>query len=189
MRQSLRNLSRSYNIVHQSIRAPEHQKTGVLVTGVLVLLFFVCGCETLHRKFVRKPKKSSQPLIVGVKEYDNFQYSSEDMYRQHFAYWQAYQDEAIVALQGNLINPTNYKRVAISAGNANKELDSMKELLSSEMADRLSEFISQQHQAIAFIDSGIPSYTQIISFRKIFEKNSRIIEREFSFEKMQSHIR
>ena len=63
------------------------------------LLLNLIGCESFTRKFTRKSKKSAPvQMVLAPEEYTGPDMTKEELYRQYFIYWKAWQDELINAL-------------------------------------------------------------------------------------------
>ena len=69
-----------------------------------ILAFFMLanltGCETLAKKFRRKPKKTvKMPRMYQIKKYEKK--PTPELYKKHYAYWESWQSELIQVLGQN----------------------------------------------------------------------------------------
>lgn len=110
-------------------------------TAVFCLVVFLCacaGCESLGKKFVRKPKHPPQPVeaLLEPEEYDGQRPPAAELYDQYFLYWKSWHDELIGALAGS-----SRKRQAETAREALKNLYEMRQLLVEPARQRLDALI------------------------------------------------
>lgn len=118
----------------------------MMKTTVLVVLIAACvaltGCESLVRKFVRKPKERPRAeALLEPQEYGHDPAVNAEMYEQYFLYWKSWQDEFTGALSG-----TNRKRQLETVGEALRNLTEMRGLLNDEAKARLDVYIRRMEQ-------------------------------------------
>ena len=102
---------------------------------VLVLVAGTTGCETMKRKFIRKPKvvKAPEPIFALEQTYRP-EFPPEVRYGAHFAYWKAAHDDLLSGLE----TATRMRRER-AARQAIKELKGMQALLEGPTADGLGQ--------------------------------------------------
>ena len=153
---------------------------------VLVLAFQLVGCESLGRKFVRKPNPESlkkEEVVFSPQEYKGEGVAKEDLYRQYFLYWRTWQDELIDSLERN----GNRKRQIDSIDEGLKNLDNIKILLKPEAAGRLEVCIkSLRELRVAVVKDDYAD--RVSDNRRQAERIRRDILRDFSFSKIKDSI-
>jgi hypothetical protein len=68
---------------------------------LLCVMLFVCGCESLAKKFVRKSKKQADPMqamVLSPEVYPDSAADKEGSYRHYLALWGGWHDELINSL-------------------------------------------------------------------------------------------
>jgi len=121
----------------------------VLVLICFCLLLDLAGCESLTRKFIRKSKKSDQPveMVLTPEEYKGPNMSKEELYRQHFLFWQAWQDE----LENALAQKSSLKKKVDCTQEALKNLVNMKNMLVTAEQRNLDVYINKTIELLASI--------------------------------------
>jgi hypothetical protein len=152
----------------------------------LVLVFQLAGCESLGRKFVRKPDPQSlkkEEVVFAPQEYKDEGVTNADLYRQYFLYWKTWQDELIDSLESN----GNRKRQIDSLNEGLKNLDSIKVLIRPEAAARLEVYIKdllELREAVIKDDYA----NRVEENRRQAERIKRAILDDFSFGKIKDSI-
>ena len=147
-------------------------------TSVLALCIVVCcaasGCESLGKKFVRKPKTPKQvEMVLEPQEYGG-RAPSIELYDQYFLYWKSWQDEFIDSLSG-----TSRKRQLDTAAEALKNLGEMRKLLVEPAAKQLDVYIAQ-FEALKK-EVAVDAYqTRTVVYMERAEKIGRMIKSDFS---------
>jgi hypothetical protein len=161
-------------------------KEPIMLACALFLIFGTLGCESLGRKFVRKPKaddKKNEEVVFAPEEYKTEGVSHEDLYRQFFLYWKSWHDEVIDSLEKN----GNRKRQVDSLNEAIKNLWDMKSYLKTEAAAKLEVSINQMialRYAVTKDDYG----NNVLANRRQAERLKRDILRDFSFNKIKNQM-
>ena len=158
----------------------------ILSVCALVLVFELAGCESLGRKFARKPKaedKKTEEVVFAPQEYKGEGVTNADLYKQYFLFWRTWQEELIDSLEPN----GNRKRQIDSINEGLKNLESIKLLIKPEAAARLEEHIKTLQvlrQAV-----GKDSYfSNVANNRRRAEILRRDIIKDFSFVKIKDSI-
>lgn len=113
-----------------------------LIVYLGVSLLFVCGCQTLKKKFTRKPKaekENVEEVIYAPQEYPAQVLSNEDMYRDYYALWRGWAQD----LDEALVEGGNRKRQAMSITEMVNNLNKMKGLLTVEAQSGLDKYIAK----------------------------------------------
>ncbi|MCX5707486.1 MAG: hypothetical protein NTY14_00660 [Candidatus Omnitrophica bacterium] len=152
----------------------------------LALVFQLAGCESLGRKFVRKPNPESlkkEEVVFAPQEYKDEGVTNADLYRQYFLYWKTWQDELIDSLESS----GNRKRQIDSLNEGLKNLDNIKPLVKPEAAARLEAYIKDlQELREAIIKDDYAN--RVADNRRQAERIKRAILDDFSFGKIKDSI-
>ena len=125
--------------------------SAVLFSGFLILN--LVGCEAFTRKFTRKSKKpdAAIEMVLVPEEYKGPQMPKEDIYRQYYTYWSAWQDELINALTQN----ASLKKKVDCAEQALKNLVNMKMMLVEDAHKLFNPAITGLNGLLADIKSDV----------------------------------
>jgi len=123
------------------------------LTTICCLLTTVLGCESFARKFTRKSKKSdvAVEMVLTPQEYQGPQMTKEEIYRQYYLYWGAWQDELINALAQKL----SLKKKVDCAQEALKNLVNMKMMLVVDAQKNFDFEITRFNDLLAYIKSDL----------------------------------
>jgi hypothetical protein len=152
----------------------------------LALVFQLAGCESLGRKFVRKPNPESlkkEEVVFAPQEYKSEGVTNADLYRQYFLYWRTWQDELIDSLEAK----GNRKRQIDTLNEGLKNLDNLKPLIKPEAAARLDAYIQdliELREAVIKDDYS----NRVTGNRRQAERIRRNILNDFSFNKIKDSI-
>ncbi len=154
-----------------------------------VLVFFLsnlAGCESFARKFTRKSKKSGQPIemVLAPQEYTGPQMSKEELYRQYYLYWKAWQDE--------LINAFTYKasskKQVDCANEAIKNLTNMGGLLDEDKQRKIGMYVDKLKSLSLAAQQDVYGTANDRNARnaELLKKN---IMRDFVYPKIKNYMR
>jgi hypothetical protein len=159
------------------------RKIGVMCS-VLFVCVCMCGCESLARKFVRKPKEPAKPhdVLLQPEDYAGRKPGGKELYDQYFLYWKSWQDEFTAALSG-----ASRKRQEDTAKEALKNLTEMRGLLDEQSQQKLDVYIRRFERLQETVDSdtygaNVPGHVAEA------EKLRRGIMSEFSPGRIQGHL-
>jgi len=158
----------------------------ILFLCALVLIFELAGCESLGRKFVRKPKvedKKTEEVVFAPQEYKGEGVTNEDLYKQYFLYWRTWQDELIDSLEPK----GNHKRQIDSINEGLKNLENIKLLIKPEAAARLEELIKNMQALRQAMVKDI-YFNNVANNRRRADRLRRDILKDFSFGKIKGSI-
>lgn len=154
----------------------------VLLFGFLLL--DLVGCESFVRKFTRKSKKSDQAVeMVLVPEEYKPNANKEELYRQYFLYWKAWQDELINALTFK----ASLKKKVDCAQEALKNLVSMKMQLVPQAQKNFDRSISRLGDLLASIKGDVYG-SDDVSNRQDAEQIKANIQRDFIYPKIKNYL-
>jgi hypothetical protein len=161
-------------------------KKSILSSCVLFLVFQLSGCESVARKFVRKPapeEMKKEEVVFAPQEYKGEGVPNIDLYRQYFLYWRTWQDELIDSLESN----GNRKRQIDSLDEGLKNLGNIKLLIKPEAVTRLEVQIKRLLELRAAVIKD--NYAnRVTDNRRQAERIRRDILKDFSFGKIKDSI-
>lgn len=150
------------------------------------LLLDIVGCEAFTRKFTRKSKKSDAAveLVLVPEEYKGPNMTKEELYRQHYLYWNSWQDELINALtQG-----TSLKKKVDCAQEALKSLMNMKMMLVEDAQKNFEPVIADLKDLLAGIKSDVYGANNHNNLR-VAEHMKSNIHRDFIYPKIRNYLK
>jgi hypothetical protein len=152
---------------------------------IAVLLFIVavflemCGCETMKRKFVRKPKESKKP--VPVLHPVNYQEDRDEKlaYKRHFTFWQMWQQTLIDSLG------ENYKKSIRCIDEASYNLAAMRKIVSEAKKTKLQQHLKLLNEIKhEIVNKKRLSEYDIVRLQRRLKKQKKTIEKDFSYSKL-----
>jgi len=154
-----------------------------VIMGLLV--FGLLGCDAFIRKFTRKPKKDRgsrvRPVLVP-KEYKTTM-TPEELYRQYFVFWKAWQDELIQSL----LTSANYKKQSNCTEQAISNLLRIRAMLIPAKQQELDKYIGQLEDLGARLGDD-PYGTNSASNRLAAERIRMEILKDFSYSKVKDYL-
>lgn len=164
-----------------------HRALISLVSGGCLLLSGLTGCEGLQRKFTRKPKHPQPPPTPVIQFLDYSKAMTPlDRYRKHFLMFDYWNDTLIEALQGQSPNPKRYRRASTEALG---ELETLKGLVSDELAARLAPLIEERVQIDRQLQSGVLAAYQANTVLRALEAQTREFERGFYWRDVEDQLK
>jgi len=156
----------------------------VLLSGFLLL--DLLGCEAFTRKFTRKPKKSDAAIemVLVPEEYQGPNLTKEEIYRQHYLYWNSWQDELINALTQN----ASLKKKVDCAREALKNLVNMKMMLVEDAQKNFDPEIAKLNGLLADIKSDIYGQNNNWNLRTA-RKIKASIHKNFVYPKIRNYLK
>ena len=117
------------------------------------LLLDILGCEAFTRKFTRKPKKTDAAieLVLAPEEYKGPNMTKEEIYRQHYTYWNSWHGELI----NMLTQKASLKKKVDCAQEAIKQLVNMKMMLVEDAQKNIDPELSKLNDLLSDIKSDI----------------------------------
>ena len=144
------------------------------------------GCESLERKFTRKPTgpKPAPTPIITFEDYTRTM-TPLDRYRKHYLMFDYWNGEVLQALQSPPLNP---KRFGRASSEALGELTTLQGLLADDLAARLVPLIEERAKIDRALRSGSFSESQAQIIVHALEAQTRQIHREFFWRDVQDHV-
>ena len=162
-------------------------RTVVLVAGCWLLVAALSGCESLQKKFTRKPKHAQEAPtpIINFQDYTKAM-TPLDRYRKHslmFDYWNS---ELIGALQSPPLNPKRYKR---ASSESLTELQTLQGLLAEELAARLAALVEDRAKLDERLQREDVGVGDVGAMRQALESQERQIHREYFWRDVQDKLK
>lgn len=156
----------------------------VLLSGFLLLS--LAGCEAFTRKFTRKSKKTDQAveMVLAPEEYKGPNMTKEELYRQYFLYWKAWQDELINALT----QKASLKKKMDCAQEALKNLVNMKMQLVVQAQKNFDPSIARLNDLMASINSDVYGANDARNCQAA-ERIKSNIQRDFIYPKIRNYLK
>ncbi len=145
------------------------------------------GCETLQRKFTRKPKHpAARPTpIIHFEDYTKAM-TPLDRYRKHYLIFEYWNGELIRAFREQ---PARAKKVRKTSSEALKELEILHRLLNDDVAVRFEQIFTERAQLDAQLQSGKYFPGEGGSIRRRLQAQMRQINREFYWRKVEDQLK
>lgn len=153
---------------------------------VFCVLFSMAGCESLTRKFTRKSKKKDQSvqMVLVPEEYKGPDMTKEELYRQYFIYWKAWQDELINAFN----QKASLKKKADCAEEALRNLVNMKMQMVPLAQKNFDSAIARLDGLLSSVRSDIYGSNDAANCRSA-EQIKTNIERNFAYPKIRNYLK
>ncbi len=158
-----------------------------LVLGTCLLL--ASGCESLQRKFTRKPKVAVAPPSPIIKFQDYTRVLTPiDRYRKHYLMFEYWTGELIREL-GRQVGqePTNLKRIQATSQESLAELEILHSLLNEQAAARMAPLLSARSKADAKLQVRLDA-PRVRLMQGVLETHKRQIHRKFHWRKIEADL-
>ena len=149
-------------------------------------LVLICGCETLRKKFIRKPKnerKMEEPVLSPQKY--NPEFEKDVLYRNYFVYWRSWQDELIAALDADL----SHKKQIDCVYQAVMNLEKVRAFLNEDKQKELDVYIEELKALQEKIIKGNLAGAKTVMLKNKLKINKRNILRNFIYSKVKDDLR
>lgn len=160
----------------------------IILYFLIFSFFFITGCQTLARKFSRKPKKTTQEeeeLVLVPEEYPQVIQSKDELYKEAYLFWKSWQEELINFLEVN----GNAKKQIDCIQQSIANLEKMKALLVEEKASILDGYIKQLNELKEKIVKGQLNNDTIYLIRSELEVLKKKIGKEFVYSHVKDYLR
>ena len=158
-----------------------------LLACCVSLVAALAGCESLERKFTRKPKHPLPPPnpIINFQDY-NRTFTPLDRYRKHYLMFQYWNDALIDGLQSSPLNPKRFKRASTESL---AELETLKGLVTEEVAARMAPVIEGRSTIDRQLQSGDIGEMQVHAVTRDLEAQTRTIHRNFFWRDIEDQLK
>jgi hypothetical protein len=153
----------------------------------VLLVAGLSGCESLQRKFTRKPKgpQVAPTPIIQFQDYTRAM-TPLDRYRKHLLMFDYWSHDLLDALGSRPINPKRYKH---SSSESLLELETMRDLLQEDQTARLQPLIEERAKLNRQLQGGNVPEPSVSTLTRVLEGQIRQIHREFSWRDMEEHLK
>ena len=150
------------------------------------LLLDLLGCESFTRKFTRKSKKPDQAveMVLVPEEYKGPNMTKEEIYRQYYLYWGAWQD----ALIDGLTQKLSLKKKVDCAQEALKNLVNMKMMLVVDAQKNFDLEIAKSNDLLIDIKSDVYGALDSRNLR-VAERIKASIHKGFVYPKIRNYLK
>lgn len=150
------------------------------------LLFDLLGCEAFTRKFTRKTKKSDTAveMVLTPEEYHGPNLTKEEIYRQHYLYWNSWQDELINAFT----QKASLKKKVDCSQEALKNLVNMKMMLVVDAQKNFDLEIAKLNDLLIYIKSDTYGVNDSRNLR-VAERIKSNIHKSFIYPKIRNYLK
>lgn len=158
-----------------------------LTACCLLLSAALTGCESLERKFTRKPKHPAAPgtPIIHFQDYTQAM-TPVDRYRKHYLMFGYWNDELLATLQDAHPSPKRLKR---SSTESLEELTTLRGLLSEEKAAMLGRFVEERVTLNEQLQGGDINQLRASILRRELESQTRLIQRDFFWRDVEDQLK
>ncbi|MGD0336459.1 MAG: hypothetical protein ABSB18_05100 [Candidatus Omnitrophota bacterium] len=120
-------------------KSQSHKVTSLVI---FITIFSLIGCDAFVRKFTRKKERVEQETpVIAPEEYKGPQMTKEQLYRQHFLFWQSWHEELITSLDDS----RSQKKILDCLKEAVKNLNNMRSMLDQAGQKKLDGYISDMN--------------------------------------------
>ena len=156
-----------------------HFLTVSLFTGLM-------GCESLERKFVRRPKHPKPPPSPVINFEDDSQAMTPlDRYRKHALMFDYWNHDLMEALETSSPNPKRYHHASTEAIG---ELEAMRRLVTEEIAERFTPLIDERLRLDRQLQRSTLSQAEAALISQALDRQSREIHRTLLWRDVQEHL-
>ena len=159
----------------------------LLVASCLSLVAALTGCESLQRKLTRK-RKGPVPRPTPIIQFQDYTRTMTplDRYRKHALMLDYWNGDLLASLDQRPLNP---KRVKKASTESLQELQTMRSLVTDDVAVRFDPMLSERTALDReFQTSDLTLSTAPMVQRRV-EAQTRQINREFSWRDMEEHLK
>ena len=145
------------------------------------------GCESLQRKFTRKPKhpRAAPSPITIFQDYSSAM-TPADRYSKHYLIFDYWQDDLLDALQSPPVNPKRYKR---ASEESLVELRALQGLLTDEAAGRMAPLLEERAKLDGQLQRGLLMPSQVSGLVQTLERQARQVNRDFFWRDVEGALK
>ncbi len=165
---------------------PNSRNSFLLLSAYCFVLIASTGCESLQKKFTRKPKTSTRPTpIISFQDYTRA-ITPLDRYRKHYVLFEYWNAELLQALGEST---PNLKRLKKASGESLSELKTVQGLLVDEMTTSLQRVIDERAHLDTQLQHESVTTFQYPVMRHVLEAQARQISRELFWRKIEDRLK
>ena len=158
-----------------------------LLSAFCFLLTGTTGCESLQKKFTRKPKNPTRPSpIIAFQDYTRAM-TPLDRYRKHYLLFDYWNEQLLDVLQeGDRANP---KRIQRTSGESLSELETLQGLLQDGVAAQAGPWVEERRKVHRQLDAGFYTPSQLNAVRRTLELQTRQFRRQFYWRHVEDQLK
>jgi hypothetical protein len=159
----------------------------LLVACHLTLATGLSGCESVQRKFTRKPKgpRAAPTPVINFQDYSQAMTPLE-RYRKHYLMFDYWNDDLMDSLKAR---PLNAKRLRLSSAESLNELTTLKDLVEERIQERIVPLIEHRARINEQIQKGrISAPTAGLMWQEL-DQQSRTIRRDLFWRRVEDQLR
>ena len=169
-------------------RPPRHFATrGVWAICLLLVCAGLSGCESLERKFTRKPKgpRAAPTPVINFQDYTQAM-TPLDRYRKHYLIFDYWNDDFMAALQAKSMNA---KRLKLASSESLNELTALQGLVADDLVDAFAPLIEVRTKIDKQVQAGSVSESSANDIWRELDAQSRTIRRELFWRNVQDRLK
>ena len=159
----------------------------IFICSIFFFLFYLSGCQTLARKFTRKPKgepKKEEP-VIQPEVYPDVAQGKDELYKDYFTFWESWADELIEFLN----EKANSKKQKECAALALDNLIKMRELLKEEKAKSLEPKVIEFAAVKAIVFAGRLISSDYYYLKNKVERIKSMVHRNFAYSRIKQDLK
>ena len=158
----------------------------LLVCGLLIGMLS-SGCESLQRKFTRKPKHpvAAPSPIINFQDYTRA-LTPLDRYRKHYLMFDYWNHDLLDGLRATPLNPKRLKR---ASKESTAELKILQEMLTEEKFRNMTAILEEREGVDRQIQGGRIVASQVSTLLRSLESQTRQIQREFFWRDVEDALK
>ena len=166
---------------------PRRRFPVLLLSACCLLLTGLSGCESLQRKFTRKPKgpRAAPTPIINFQDYTQAM-TPLDRYRKHYLIFDYWNDDFMDALQRK---PMNAKRLKLASSESLNELTALQGLVADDLSDAFTPLIEVRTKINKQVQAGSVSESSANDIWRELDAQSRTIRRELFWRNVQDRLK
>ena len=164
------------------------------ISAKLLSIIFIClflisssGCQTLKRKFTRKPKtekENVEEVIYEPQQYPQQTLSNEDMYRNYYTFWRGWHQDLMEVLSEG----QNHKKQVECITEIINNLNKMKDLLLPEyqagLKDNLQKLYPIKEEIVSRRSNSANFYLMKMELERVRSK----ITKDYTIKKIKPYL-
>ena len=157
------------------------------VACCLLLVAVLSGCESLERKFTRKPKgpRAVPTPVINFQDYTQAM-TPLDRYRKHYLIFDYWNDDFMDALQRK---PMNAKRLKLASSESLNELTALQGLVADDLIGAFTPLIEVRAKINKQVQTGHVSDSAANDIWRELDAQSRTIRRELFWRNVQDRLK
>jgi hypothetical protein len=158
-----------------------------LVTCHLSVATGLSGCESVQRKFTRKPKgpRAAPTPVINFQDYSQAMTPLE-RYRKHYLMFDYWNDDLMDSLKAR---PLNAKRLKLASAESLNELTTLQDLVTEGVKERIVPLIEHRTRMNSQIQSGRLSEPTAGLMWQELDAQSRTIRKDLFWRRIEDQLK